>query len=270
MREAKTDRLKIGERIKLLRVLSGLRQDTLAYILTIPQKSIAIIESGGHIPNIEGREILSKLFFMDETFFTLPFRPAPTFSKKIVYFYPLKPGFTSRRYNETMKVLNALLPDFLVSASLEHIYRLSYPASLKPLNKLNYAQMPVYIFKLKLSYMIIDVSYTPHLLDGVMHKLGWQTKNIEIDVMPEIPGHLPDARQQLVYYFLNNIKIENREKIFNDFVNDLHSHEELKNKFLLIGLARYIHNFLRENLLTQEDFIEILVSLFRKWDFFRK
>lgn len=252
----RTDRLKIGERIKLLRVLSGLRQDILAYILNIPQKSIATIEAGMHIPNMEGRKILSKLFYMDEFFFTVPIRP-PAFSKKIVYFYPLKPGFTSRRYNETVKVLNALLPDFLISASLEQIYKLSYPASLDPLYKLNYTEMPAYIFKLKSSYMVIDINYAPHLLDGVIQKLNMKIKEIESDVIPETAGHRPEARQQLVYYFLNNIKIENHKKIFNDFINDLHSCEGIKNKFLLIGLAEHVHNILRENLLSQEDFLEI-------------
>lgn len=239
-----------GERVKLLRVLAGLKQEVIAFIANTSQKSVAAIEAGAYAPNLQVREKLSTLFSVNEYY--LLTGTGKIFTSQIVYFCPvlllLK---TPKKYGEVEKVLNTLLPNFINKAAPEKIFQVEL------ISKGGMFYTHAYVMKISDSLMFIDVMTFPKLVFNIFQSLKIPCETIKIEQTPKETENFP-PRLRLIYSFLRKIQYPDYQKKFDEYVEESINRINFKKTAIMEGISSYVYNTLNEHLIDITEFINFL------------
>lgn len=250
-------RKELGERIKLLRVLSGLKQETFAYIVGVSQKTIVTIETGIHSPNPQVREKLSKLFSVNENW--LLTGNGNAFTDSIVYFCPTLLFLSDqKKAGEVERAINALLPKFIKAVSPKKIYEVQINRGLY------YSFGYVLVFS-PLTFMFIDALTFPKIISSVLQNQKFQYEILKIEKIPsKAKKYLP--KFLLIYSFLYSMrkKYGNYEELYNNYLKASEEKINFKRLSIIEGLSGYVLKILQENFIDINEFAEFLKKQHRE------
>jgi transcriptional regulator with XRE-family HTH domain len=130
--------MKIGERIKLLRLLAGITQVDVSRHLDISQHNIAMLEKGRYKPRLSQAESLSTLFGCSVDW--LLFGKIPAFPVLGYAIIPPKIDISRKKFNEIDDALRTLFVDFLKENEVKEYTLITSPSTTK--------ERSVYVFYL--------------------------------------------------------------------------------------------------------------------------
>lgn len=244
----KEDRKKVGNRLRFFRTLSGYNQDILSLMVGVSQKTIAAIEAGTHLPNLNARVNLSKIFGIHDLF--LLEGRGNVFIDKCTYYRPSSlVEKNPKRYSEVEKELNYLV-DFMKESLVNKSYEIEFEAK----------QQYGYVFEVGNSLMFVDVGGYQKLISSVLvnNNFAYETYIVKISEYEDVINFPSDSF--LIYCFLDK---KGDLKLFDQYTSYVRNRQDLKHKAFLEGLSQYLFTTLSDYNFPHKVYLNYLKS---KWD----